>query len=187
MNMPVIAATRLESHVEHRDLFGVYRGEVTLPHEKLCEGIVGFPNREQHFLLVTIPTGQRRLRRRLTRSCLAPYLFGQVEPGPGFGSTHIEPGVGNNRGDFPPAHPVALGVFQMVFERGIGDSTGHQGDHSDDALGLHVYAGLVPYLSEQNIIVKLRKKRREILQLFLPSSLRNFSHMSFSFPVILPR
>ena len=47
VDVPVVAATRLEGHVMDGDLRGLkYRRKVALPHEVLCETVIRLPHRK---------------------------------------------------------------------------------------------------------------------------------------------
>jgi hypothetical protein len=69
---------------------------------------------------------------------------------------------------------MGLGVLQMVSQRRIRNAGCHQGHNSDDAPGLYVNGIIVPYLSEEYVIIEMSKLRGEFTQLFMSCCLNNF-------------
>lgn len=69
---------------------------------------------------------------------------------------------------------MGLGVLQVVHQRGIHNARGHQCNHSDDTLGLHIDFLLIPDLTEEYVIVQVGKHRRKFPQLGVACCLGDF-------------
>ncbi len=115
MDVPVVAAARLESHVGNIHLLTRNRCEVTVAGEIFGIRRVGFADGENHFALegcLGIHAG------RLFR----PYVFGQTERRPCLGSSGIKTDVRDNFGDFGAGDAVVLRRLQMICQRIVGDA-----------------------------------------------------------------
>ena len=172
MNVPVVAAARLEGHVEHLNLLRGNWREVAFADEILAEAVIGRADGENHGVLVRLP---RRIRVRLH-----PDLLGQPERRPRLGPARVERRMSQNLGDFAAGDAVGLRHFQRVTEGNVRQPLRHQRGHSDQrtvAGGQLVLSA--PDLAEEHVIVQLRKFRSEFAQ--IGSACRLLLHQKGSF------
>ena len=172
VDVPVVAAARLKGHIEDPYLLRGHRGQIALPHKILGEGVVGGADGEDHLSGV----GGLGIRRS---GLLRPDLLCQVEHRPALGPSGVEGGVGDDGGHLLPGDAGLFGVFQVVFQGGVRDAGGHQGRHRHDASGLVVHAGVVPILTEENVVIVVGKGGGEGSQSRPARSLGNRFHMAY--------
>ena len=63
------------------------------------------------------------------------------------------------------SNAVCPGVLQMISQGGIGDAGGHQGHYCNNTLCLYVDGFLIPYLSEEHIIIEMREHGSKLSKL----------------------
>ena len=152
--MPVVAAARLEGHIYHGDSVRYHGSRVTLTDEILGIGIVGFPHGENDSLRV----GFERTCRHAVCITAGPNLFCHTESRPRFRPARVECGMGEYFGYLGSGHSVLLRRFEMVLERGIGQSLRHQGHYGyDGTVAERKQIVPAPYFPEKNIIVQTCK------------------------------
>ena len=151
MDVPVVAAARLESHVGDVYLFPRDRCEVTVAGEIFGIRRVGFADGENHF---TLECRFCILAGRLFR----PYVFRQTECRPCFRPTGIEADMCDDFGDFGAGDAVALRRLQMICQRIVGDAlTDERCNRYQAAVAKTELVGAAPYLAEKDIVVEFRK------------------------------
>ena len=116
--MPVVAAARFEGHIYHGDSVRYYGSRVTLTDEILGVGIVGVPRGENDGLRVRF----ERTCRYAVGIAIGPNFFCHTESRPRFRPARVECGMGEYFGYLGSGHSVLLRRFEMVLERGIGQS-----------------------------------------------------------------
>lgn len=156
MDVPVVAAARLESHVGNIHLLTRNRCEVTVAGEILGIRRVGFADGENHFALecsFCILSGRLFL----------PYLFRQTECRPCFRPTGIEADMCDDFGDFGVGDTVVLRRLQMICQRIVGDAlTDERCDCNQAAVAKTELVGAAPYLAEKDVVVEFRKLGSEL-------------------------
>ena len=115
MDMPVVAAPRLEGHIVNAHLCRGDRRKVTLPNEILCKGIVGRTDGENHPAFVC---GLRIIGNIVLR----PHFFCHAERRPRLGPTGIKRRMGQDLRDLRFGHTVVLCGLQVILKRGIRQS-----------------------------------------------------------------
>lgn len=175
VDVPVVATSRLERDVGHRQGHPRQRCQVAPPDEVLGIGIVGLAYGEGHRSLVGRP------RIPLFR-VVRPDLLGQVERRPGLRPSGIERRVRQDLRDLPAGYPVCPGRPQVVPERAVRDPLGHQGHYRHErAVAQRQPIGPGPYVPEEDVVVELGELRREIPQR-IPSSGLLDSHVDLLRP-----
>lgn len=110
MDMPVVAATRLESDIGDIYLLARNRREVTVTGEILRIGRIRLANGEDHLAL---ESGFSIFSGRI----FGPHAFCEVECSPRLRPTGIESDMGNDLGNLRTGDAVLLGRLKMVNER----------------------------------------------------------------------
>ena len=155
MDVPVVAAARLESHVGNIHLLTRNRCEVTVAGEILGIRRVGFTDGENHFALecsFCILSG------RLFR----PYLFRQTECRPCLRPTRVKTDMRDNFGDFGAGDTVVLRRLQMICQRVVCDTlTDERGNRHQAAVAKTELVGAAPYLAEKDVVVEFCEFRGE--------------------------
>ena len=175
VHVPVVAAARLEGHVVRTQLRVSKRREPAAPDEVLGIGVVGLAHGEDvREPLWLIDAGGADLL------VLAPDLLDHAENGPALGPATVHGRVRHHGHNLVSTHTVSLGVCQVVRQRCVGDSRGHERGHGHDALGLDVDGLLVPYLPKQHVVVEVRKEWGDGAQLVSACGLLHGALLSFS-------
>ena len=153
VDVPVVAAARLEGHVEDGQVVGGTgeRLEVALADEVLGKGGVLLAKAKES----AVPLG----------FCLvvAIDLLGHVEGSPGVGPAGVEGDVREDLGHLLARHAVRAGACQVILERAVGDALADERAHGDDAAQLErelVFAA--PHLAKEDVIVQVRELGGEL-------------------------
>ena len=149
MDVPVVAAARLKSHVEDRNLLCGNRSQITFSGEELSVRI-GLADREKYSILVLLFICQ-------CRCFLIPDFLGQSEYRPAFGPADIHGRMCDDGRDLFLRNAVRLRVLQMIVQGGIRDAGRHQRYDGDDAFCFHVDRFFVPNFSEKHIVIEMRE------------------------------
>ena len=71
-------------------------------------------------------------------------------------------------------------VLEMIGQGGVGDPGSHQGHYRDNAFCLYIDRFLIPYFTEEHIIIEMREHRSEFSELVSSCCLYDFfSHFTF--------
>src|SRR5574344_170393 len=93
-----------------------------------------------------------------TESALFPHFLRHAEGSPRLRPARIERGMRDDFRNLVFRHAVLLRVHQVELERTVDQSLRHKRRHSDDApVARAELVGARPHLSEQNIVIELRK------------------------------
>ena len=143
--MPVITASRLKRYIVNRNLFCRYRRQITLPHKILRKSVIAFTVWEKDAVLVLL----------FFRHCrfFLPDILRQAEYRPTLRPADIHRRMGNDGGDFLPAHSMIFCIFQMIDKGRIRNAGCHQGYYRNDTFCFHGNRILIPYLSKKHIII----------------------------------
>lgn len=127
MHMPVIDASRLESHVRDGDPLRLDGGQVALPFKILGVGVIGIANGEEDGLgvilqarrfvagwLILVGFALAGLRLRLVSPIVVPDLLGQIEGGPSDGPPGVKSRMGDDGSDLGLADPIGLAAFRWA-------------------------------------------------------------------------
>ena len=137
MDMPVVAAARLEGHVIHGNLLRGNRVQITLSDKILCIRRVRFANGEHDLLLELFFVCHSRCRSRRFRI----HFLRHVERRPGFRPAGIETQLGNDFRHLRLGNPVILRRLDMILQRTVNNTAAYQAGNGYDAAvvqGKHV-------------------------------------------------
>ena len=166
MDVPEIAAAGLKGDVEDADALRGDGLQIACAGEPLVEIHILGTNGEGSALLKGFLAGRGLI--------LAPDLHGQTEDGPALGPAGVHGDVRDDRRDLTLADTVVLCVLQMVLQRTVGDSGGHQCRDSQDAFQFCRDGLLIPDLSEEHVIIQMREHRCDVAQLIAARGLHDF-------------
>ena len=168
MDMPVIAATRLERHIRKRNLLSRNAGKITVSREIAGVCRIRFSNGKDHFPL-------KCRFRILCGSVFRPYVFGKAECRPCFGPTRIESDMSDDFRYFDTGDSVFFRRLKMIRQRRVGQPLADErNDGHQTAVTQTEQVVSAPYLAEKNVVVELGKFRGERSQLFASCCLDYF-------------
>lgn len=168
MDVPVVAAARLEGHVGNGDLLARNRGQVAVAGEILCEGRVRLADREDHFALEGGPG-------IFAGGILRPDLLGETECRPRLGPAGVEADVGDDLGDLGAGDAVLLRRLKMVGQRTVRDALADERSEGyQTAVAQAEAVGAAPHLAEEHVVVEFREFGREIAELVASGRLYDF-------------
>ena len=124
VDMPVVAASRLKSHIGKGYLPGRYGRQIAVAGKILGVSRIGLAYRENH------ASGELGLG-IVALDVVGPYVFGQTESRPGLGPSGVESHVGNYLSCLCAGYAVGFGILQMMQQRTVGDSLGNERSHSN--------------------------------------------------------
>ena len=126
MDVPVVAAARLEGHVEDGQVVAGAgeRVEIALPDEVLCEGVVGLAQAEEAAV---------ELGALAVLVVFRIHLLRHVEGRPCAGPAGVEGDMGENLGHLLLRDAILLGAGQVIFQRAVDDAFPDEGAYGDDA------------------------------------------------------
>ena len=166
VNVPVVAAARLESDIVERYLLLGYRSQIAVADEIFGVCSVRFADGENHLLLEAF----------LLSSCIVirPDLLCHTESGPCVWPSGIESGLCQQRRYFLAGDAMLLAHFKVRAERGVNHPLAEKDRDSHHAVVVERKRGIVPYrFSEKNIIVKFGEFWSKFSQLHASGSLCN--------------
>ena len=157
VDVPVVAAARLEGDVAHPHLAGGEGRKVALAHKVPGVGVVGRANGEHHLALMAGLFVGALL--------FGPHVLRHAEGRPRFGPAGVKGRVGENFGDLGAGDAVLLRRGQVIAERFIHQPLGHQRHHRDEGAVPQAEGALpAPHLAEQHVVVQMGELRGEPAQ-----------------------
>ena len=175
MDVPVVAAARLEGDVEYRHLRQRQRRKIALSDKILSVCVVRFTDGKEDLVLILVLCGQRR-------RFFVPDLLSHAKRRPALRPADIHGRVRDDRSDFIFGHAVLFCVLQMIAERAVGHARRHQGNDRHNTFCFGIQTLSIPDLAEQNVVVEVREHRRKIAELVTTRSLYDF-FVHFQSPV----
>lgn len=167
VDVPVVAAARLEGDVGDLHLLLRKGSQVAVAGEVLRIGRIGFADGENHRAL-------ERRTRIIARRILGPDILGQPECRPGLGPAGIKSDMGDDFGDFAAGDAVVLRRLEMEGERAVGDALADKrGNRHQTAVAETEFVGSAPHLPEKDVVVERGKFGGKLPQLVAPCRLDN--------------
>ena len=168
MDMPVVAATRLESNVRERNLRVGDTGEIAFALKVFGVCGVRLTNRKYHFLLKAFFFSCRICR-------VSPDLLRYAESRPRIGPAGIKGSLCQQCGNLPAGDAVPFAHFEVRTERRVNKPLAEQNRNGNHTAVVQRKRRIVPdSLAEKNIVVQLREFRSEIAEHGAPGGLFDF-------------
>ena len=156
MDVPVVAAPRLEGHVEHPHLAAGKGRKIAFANKVLGVGVVGRADGKHHLALVA---------GFFVAASFRPDLLRHAESRPCLGPAGVEGCMGKNFGYFGAGDTVLLRGREMVAEGLVHQPLGHQRHHRDQRAVPQAEGVLsAPHFPEKHIVVQTGEFRSELPQ-----------------------
>ena len=110
VNVPIVAATRFESHIVERNLFAGNRSKVAIADEIFGVCRIRLADRKNHFTLESSLS-------IITCRIFCPHVLGQIKCSPRLRPTGIKAYMGDNLGNFSTGDSVLFCRLKMINKR----------------------------------------------------------------------